>query len=559
MPEDVLQNNASDALDGRGVLWLGFALGISCFFYYYFHGLTTAHYDAKAHLVVARRVLDSTSPGYTQMGAHWLPLVHLLYLPAVLWDSQYRSGMIPSLLSVCAFALSGWMTFRIALRLTGSVFAGFFASALLLANPNLLYLQSAPLTEPVYMALSLLALESLLRWRDANAAGIPWISAFWTALAALCRYEGWIFLCGLMFLIFYDCCRSRRISRKHALRVAAAFAGLSAIPLAAHFGYIYARLGDSFLHRVARGSPKPSETFGRPLLSAWYHLGELAQAAAFIPLFLALAGTVYCLCRRERRRNCAPYFLLWLPSLMNIAALYWGLIYRVRYSTLLLPAIAVFGSVLAAQERMRRPALLLASFVVFVFPWISWASPGTWEYHMIRPGIGILILPGAALLLLLAALGAGRYQHALLALVLLSMWLPVFQGEYRPMLAEALEHRYMEPENTELLDYLQRHYDGGRILIDIGQLAPLMYDSGLPLRNFVCHDGDSTDWLAAVAEPVRHLGWLCVSEGDEIWRLLQVDPHWADGYSLALKTDHYMLYRLNPEERSLNPDARQLK
>jgi hypothetical protein len=554
MPEHGLRRHLAGAREGRGVLWLGFAVGIISFIYYYSHGLTTAHYDAKAHLVVARRILDSTSPGYTQMGAHWLPLIHLLYLPAVFWDGQYHSGVIPSLISVSAFAVSGWMTFRIAQRMTGSAFSGFFAAAVVLGNPNLLYLQSAPLTEPVSMALSLLALDSMLRWRDAGAGGIPWQSASWAALGALCRYEGWLFVAGLIVLVLVDSLW-QRIPRMHAFRAAAAFAGLSAIPLVAHFSYIYLRLGDSFFHRVARGSPAPSATFGRPLLSIWYHFGEVAQAAGTIPLLLGLAGTAYCLVGRERRKTCAACLVLWLPSLLNIAALHWGLIYRVRYSVLLLPAIAVFGCLAAAQEKMRRQVLLLVCFAIFMLPWISWASPATWNYHLIRPGIGILFLPITALVLLLATVSAGRYHQGLLLLVLCSMWIPVFQGEYRPMVAEALEHRYMQPENQAILDYLKGNYQGGGILIDLGRQAPLMYDSGLPLENFVCHEGDGSDWYQAVADPIRHVAWLFASEGDEVWGLLQVDPHWADGYSLAVQTDHYGLYQRKPESGSLRPDA----
>ncbi len=36
-------------------------------------GLVLSHYDAKAHLVVARRVIDSITPGWQQFGAVWLP------------------------------------------------------------------------------------------------------------------------------------------------------------------------------------------------------------------------------------------------------------------------------------------------------------------------------------------------------------------------------------------------------------------------------------------------------------------------------------------------------
>jgi len=60
-------------------------------------GLVLSHYDAKAHLVVARRVFDNLTPGWQQIGAVWLPLPHLIdVLPAQI-DVFYRTGVFASL------------------------------------------------------------------------------------------------------------------------------------------------------------------------------------------------------------------------------------------------------------------------------------------------------------------------------------------------------------------------------------------------------------------------------------------------------------------------------
>jgi hypothetical protein len=55
-------------------------------------GLTLSHYDAKAHLVVARRVFDSLTPSWEQIGAVWLPLPHVLNALPVQIDWMYRTG-----------------------------------------------------------------------------------------------------------------------------------------------------------------------------------------------------------------------------------------------------------------------------------------------------------------------------------------------------------------------------------------------------------------------------------------------------------------------------------
>ena len=69
-------------------------------------GLTLTHYDARGHLVVARRIADSITPGWQQIGAVWLPLPHLLNAIPVQVDLFYRSGALAVALSVAAFAVA---------------------------------------------------------------------------------------------------------------------------------------------------------------------------------------------------------------------------------------------------------------------------------------------------------------------------------------------------------------------------------------------------------------------------------------------------------------------
>ena len=69
-------------------------------------GLVLSHYDAKAHLVVARRVFDNLTPGWQQIGAVWLPLPHVLDLLPVQVDLFYRTGLFASIMSITCWARS---------------------------------------------------------------------------------------------------------------------------------------------------------------------------------------------------------------------------------------------------------------------------------------------------------------------------------------------------------------------------------------------------------------------------------------------------------------------
>jgi hypothetical protein len=527
----------------RVIFLAGLIIGSAFFWYYYAHGLTLAHYDAKAHLLVARRIVDSLEPGYAQMGSHWLPLLHLLYLPFILFETQYRSGFLPSLISVFAFALSGALVYRISHRVTGSVAAGVCAAVVLFSNPNLEYLQSCPLTEPVFMALFLLAMDRLILWRESDHSTLPWLAAFWSALAGLCRYEGWYFLFGVILLLTYDAW-THFIPRRRAFAAGATFLGLFGALAAAHFGYIFLRLGSTFFQKVAEGNPDPYMTYKRPILSFVFHLAELSQMAAILPLLLAAAGLTLFLCQREKIRSRMPLVLLWVPSLINISALYWGLIYRLRYSVLLLPAVAIFASLGIPSDIVKKRALIFLLLVILVLPWISWFSFLGYSPHMFAPGPGAWILPVMGLILFFVAQIRPRYNWPLLLLCVIGMQLPPLAREDRPIMTETLEHEFIEPERQEILRYLRQNYDDSRVLIDMGRQAPLIYDSGLPVKEFVYNEGGAVFWHKAMRNPEQQAGWIFAEKGDAIWQRIQEDSRIPDKYALAVETENFSLYRL---------------
>ena len=134
--------------------------GAAAAVHYHRLGLTLAHYDARAHLVVARRVFDSLTPGWQQVGAVWLPLPHLLNALPVQIDWMYRTGFSAIAISIASMALASWAIAALIQRATGSIVGGIVAAALLMLNPDVLYLQSTPMTEPLLFGTTFLAVAS---------------------------------------------------------------------------------------------------------------------------------------------------------------------------------------------------------------------------------------------------------------------------------------------------------------------------------------------------------------------------------------------------------------
>src|SRR5688500_11294550 len=150
-----------------GALAVGAAVllfGLYAALYYTRLDLTLAHYDARAHLVVARRILDSLTPGWQQIGAVWLPLPHVLNMLPVQVDGWYRTGASGVAISVLSMALAAGSLSWLLLRTTGSVVASITGAALLLLNPNVLYLQATPMTEPLLFGLTLFSVAATAAW-----------------------------------------------------------------------------------------------------------------------------------------------------------------------------------------------------------------------------------------------------------------------------------------------------------------------------------------------------------------------------------------------------------
>src|SRR6476620_1653467 len=103
--------------------------------HYHRLGLTLSHYDARGHLVVARRIIDSITPGWQQIGAVWLPLPHLLNALPVQVDAWYRSGASAVAISIASFALAVGAIAWIVLMLTDSALAALAGASVFAFNP----------------------------------------------------------------------------------------------------------------------------------------------------------------------------------------------------------------------------------------------------------------------------------------------------------------------------------------------------------------------------------------------------------------------------------------
>ncbi len=164
-------------------------------------GAVLFYEDSISHLEIARRVLDSTSPGLAQLGSVWLPLPHLVMLPLV-WDNTlYYNGFAGSITSMIAFVGMAVLMYRLVADLTGRKFAGIIAAGVLVSNANMLYMQSTPMTEALLYCFIIAMIFYVQRWAATGRYQYLILGGLASLLATLTRYESWPVLACLILAV----------------------------------------------------------------------------------------------------------------------------------------------------------------------------------------------------------------------------------------------------------------------------------------------------------------------------------------------------------------------
>ena len=96
------------------VAWAALAIALVSLAYCVRHGTLLLYGDAVAHLHIARRVFDSLTPGFRQLGSVWLPLPHILLLPFVWNMAWWRNGLAGACLSIPSYVLGCAGIYRLA-------------------------------------------------------------------------------------------------------------------------------------------------------------------------------------------------------------------------------------------------------------------------------------------------------------------------------------------------------------------------------------------------------------------------------------------------------------
>lgn len=471
--------------------------------------------DAVAHLHIARRILDSHRPGLTQLGSVWLPLPHLLMFPFVqvyAWWANGIAGAIPSALAYLAACMGIYRLARHWLPAAPAALAlAFFA-----LNPNLLYLQTTAMSEPLFLCEAIWIVVWLVEWRaaldeDASKANrLLWCLTAALIAAVFTRYDGWVFAFLAWVAMAITLARRGRL-RSRSFWLASVL--LAAAP-AAWFAYNAAFFGDWLyfargpysakaieLRTEAPGWP-PHPGWHNPWVSLLYFLkvSEMDAAVAAwgnMVLVLSVLGTAFGWLL-ARRRGFAWVLLLWLPVPFYAYAVAYGSVpifippwwphsyYNTRYGMELLPAFAL-GLGFAAR---------------FVFGLVREFKPGRAGFRWRTAAIAFLF-----------ALVGFNFAEMIDASPLV----------YVESTKNVQARRPYDLQIPPVLRSLLASRPGGIILMNASRYPEIVSLTGIPLRQTL-NDSDKQYFKAALAAPAAHAAIVLAFAGDQVDRAVKAHP-----------------------------------
>jgi cellulose synthase/poly-beta-1,6-N-acetylglucosamine synthase-like glycosyltransferase len=480
--------------------------------------------DAFSHMRIARSVFDSATPGLAQLGTVWLPLPHVLMWPFIWNDALWHSGLAGSFVAMPCYVIAAAYLFLAARKLTGNSLAAFVGTLAFVCNPNILYVQTTPLSELVCLATSSMTCYYFLVWIEQETLAALVMTSLCVFLATLSRYDGWplflFVLCGIPMVCLI---RKKRWLYIEGHTMLFAVVGGAGIVL----WLIWNKLifGDPLYFQHSNYSSQAQQmvqlhlgtlfTYHNFWLSLKYYAVDTQQIVGNGLFLVLLVGVVWFLLRNGNNPLIFGYLAFFVPFAFYVFALYNGnaiiwipqalptdttaYLYNVRYGVQMVPALAItLAFLLSRLQRVTIPR----------FP--------------VKP---VLI---AALLALIVGQSV---------LVQMQGVVSVQDGEYNVM---------CQPHHDPLV-YLEEHYNGGNVLQDVFTVGYDASDTGIINFRQVIYEGSGPLWQQAIRHPATYAQWLLVNVGnplDALAQRMQHDPTYlAPFLAVAHQSNGVVLYQ----------------
>ncbi|HSX09992.1 MAG TPA: hypothetical protein VLF93_07585 [Candidatus Saccharimonadales bacterium] len=460
----------------------------------YQHGWILAYGDAESHINIAKNVVNGLTPGFAQLGGVWLPLTHLLMIPFVIFDPLWRTGLAGSIISGIFYVITCVYIFKLTKLITKNVFASFISFVVFATNLNILYLQTTPMTEIPLIAFFVLStfyyVKYMYRIKPLSSILLAGLFAF---CASLTRYDGWfLVICEALFIILPGLFNRRIFTRKKGDTIL--FATLAGFGIICWLVWCLLIFGDPFYFSDSIYSAKSQQLawlqrnelpgYHNLLISLIYYVYTSLENSGFIIFVISFIGAIVFAASRSSKAALAILAVLFVPFIFNVISLFLGQsvifipgltpkdylfhLFNVRYGVTMIPFMAVFFGYLISRVHPSVKALLIGLLIAQSYFFMTGMTPTI-------------------------------------------------------TLADGTQGLSAEKVPTNVENFINKHYDGGYVLLDSYARTISIAKSTVPMQDII-YVGNKPYWEISLKHPEKYAKWIIMQKNDAVWTALYDNP-----------------------------------
>jgi len=495
----------------KAVVLLAVMTSVVSFVYFYNTGIITAYGDAQSRLMIARRVVDGLHTGLAQLGGVWPPIPQIFMVPLIWNDFLYTSGIAGAVVSMVSYVVAVVFLYKLVVSVTEDRAAGLI-SAIAFSNPNILYMQSVPMSEMPFIAFFVMSIYFLMRWvQDVEKLRFLFLTALAVSLATLTRYEGWVLLL-VVTAVIVCVFRKNRFSYAKAEGHFVFFATLALFGVGLWFIWNQVIYKDTLYFLTSEYAERSQFMEGQITEGGNFPLSFLVYGWAvldntgWITTTLGCVGLVYLIFARGR------------PSTQKLVAL--SLVFPFGFYVF---ALFKGGIVLLQVPQLMPDAYQNIRYGLFMIPAVGFF-------------VGVLVQKGRSWLKL-----------SVLVLVVVSA-VVTWQGGLVSF-KEAFHDKVTIGTSPQDIagHWLKDYYDEGLVLMAVkgNEPAAFVFSSEASLSK-VIYEGDQDIWEESLQDPTKHAQWVFMrseTTPDKVWKALHGTPQLLDNYDLVYQNGDIEIYK----------------
>lgn len=506
-------------------------------------GKHLADYDSIARLNIARKIIDSITPGLGQLGGIWLPFPQALMTPLVVNNFFWHSGLAGTIVSSTAFIIGSIYLYKLIFLITGKRLASFIGWLVYVSNVNILYLQTTAMSESFFLCLIILILYFLTLWTKTHKIMHLLFAASFVTLITLTRYEGYIvFIAAWLSVLIVSISYFKIKNFKKSEGIIIIFTTL------ASFGIVLWTLYSALIYQdpiywLNLYTGKKTLVSANPIRSteAISVLDSVKGSRDFLSSLTVYPWSMSLM-------NGLFISILGILSILVVCVIFSNSIIKNKLKTYLIPLIIT--------------AFLLFSFLIFGYyrslippieqPPLSFETLLSKENNGISNSnirYGIIVLPLIAIAI--GYLSTNTIFSSLSFIILISQIYFLSFTPYFFWFNLVAKYNYKIEKHAE---WFIDNYDDGKILVSANRHEPFMFQTGFQYSTYI-YEGSQNYWKMSIQNPSQYAKWVIVSnrKGDYVNELMIDKSILKSRYQLEYSKNGVNIFKIKEEyEAKLN-------